>query len=140
MSCTYDPGSGEAITSDKDRVRLLLRDTDTSSCLFRDEEIFAFLEMESNLYRAAALAARSLSAQNAGKMDIRVGNKSVSGGAVATRYAALADQLEAMATKYGAAYPVFTGFDGSDRASFESTAPWGEVGDATIADVWDEEL
>lgn len=55
-------------STDKDKVRLLISDVggeDDESFIFTDDEINTFLGMESNLYRAAAVALRTLAANEA---------------------------------------------------------------------------
>ena len=55
MSYTYDP------TTDRGRVRLLVRDTDEKSYVFSDAEIDVFLALaESDVFLAAAMACRNL--------------------------------------------------------------------------------
>jgi len=54
MACTYD------ITTDRGKVRLIISDTSTTSCVFSDLEIDTFLSMHSgniNLAAAEALGA-----------------------------------------------------------------------------------
>ena len=54
MAFSYDPTS---VSSNRDRVRLLIKDTLDSNYVFEDEELDAFLTLESSsLKRAAALA------------------------------------------------------------------------------------
>lgn len=54
MAATYTAGDG----SDKNRVRLLIADTDVTAGVFllQDEEILDLLVLESNIYLAAAAA------------------------------------------------------------------------------------
>lgn len=56
MTFTYDP------TTPNGRVRLLIADTSENAALYQDEDITAFLAMasDSNIFRAAALALRSM--------------------------------------------------------------------------------
>lgn len=55
MAFTYD------VNTDRGRVRLLIADTDSTSVLFQDDEIDAFLTLgESNVFLAAAMAIESL--------------------------------------------------------------------------------
>lgn len=57
-------------TSNKDKLRLLLFDTDVSNAIWTDQELEVFLSMaDSNFYSAAARAVRAL-ALNKGKSAI----------------------------------------------------------------------
>jgi hypothetical protein len=58
MTWTYNP----ALTTNKDKVRFLVRDVDSTSPLLQDEEILGILEMEGAARRAAATCAESLAA------------------------------------------------------------------------------
>jgi hypothetical protein len=58
MTWTYNP----ALTTNKDKVRFLVRDVDSAKPLLQDEEILGILEMESAARRAAATCAESLAA------------------------------------------------------------------------------
>lgn len=54
MAFSYDPTS---VSSNRDRVRLLIKDTSDTNYVFQDEELDAFLTLESSsIKRAAALA------------------------------------------------------------------------------------
>lgn len=56
------------ITTDTDRVRLLVSDTggeSGSDYIFDNDEIAGFLDMETHVYRAAALALRTLAGNEA---------------------------------------------------------------------------
>lgn len=54
MTFTYDVAN---LGGARPRVRLLIRDTDPDTAIFQDEELDVFLNLvESNIYRAAALA------------------------------------------------------------------------------------
>ena len=55
MSFSYNT----SLTTDLDKVRLLIADTSSSAIIFQDEEITGLLSMEPNVYMAAALAIRS---------------------------------------------------------------------------------
>lgn len=66
------------LNSTKDQVRFLIRDTDQCDQLVQDEEITWLLQVEPNIYRAAAEAARSIAAQFARTADERVGDIAIS--------------------------------------------------------------
>lgn len=59
MSYTYDP------TNDNGRVRLLIPDRVEADAVYSDEEIAAFLALESGVYRAAALAVETIASDTA---------------------------------------------------------------------------
>lgn len=60
MAFTYDP------TSDAGKVRLLCTDTDSSSQIFSDAEIDAFMALENNqIQRSAALALETIASDKA---------------------------------------------------------------------------
>lgn len=55
MAFTYTAGG----TSDRDKLRLLIYDLDSSNAKFQDGELDRILDMQTNLFQAAALALRS---------------------------------------------------------------------------------
>lgn len=55
MAFTYTVGG----TSDRDKLRILIYDLDSANAKFQDGELDRILDMEGNLFRAAALALRS---------------------------------------------------------------------------------
>jgi hypothetical protein len=89
MAWTYDPD----ITTDRDKVRLLIGDTITTDQQLQDGEIAFFLSEESNVYRAAARACQSLAALYARKVDKAVGDLKISASQRQKAYAALAKDL-----------------------------------------------
>jgi hypothetical protein len=94
--------SGNPASSDLDKVRFLIGDTNTANQLLSNEEITWLLaEWNDNAYVAAANAAYSLSAEFSGKSDFSrsVGDLSLSTqyGAQAERYGALAQRLQVQA-------------------------------------------
>lgn len=63
MTFTYNLAN---LTDTRSRVRLLLRDTDPDNVIFQDEELDAFLAMNSsNLFRTAALAYEAIAGNEA---------------------------------------------------------------------------
>lgn len=96
MTWTYNASPDSSSTGGRrDAVRLLLKDTNTSSQLYQDEELAFFLtENGNNVWRAAADAAEGLSAREAESKS--VGDLSISGfgktwGALAKSYRMRAD-------------------------------------------------
>lgn len=61
MAATYEPNPAAA--TDRDRVRFLIGDTDTSDAQIEDEEIEWLLTEEENVYLAAARALSGLHAR-----------------------------------------------------------------------------
>ena len=59
MAWSYDSN----LSANKDKVRFLVQDTDTNDQLIQNEEINFALSETGNLYRAAAMVARSIALQ-----------------------------------------------------------------------------
>lgn len=55
MAFTYNSD----LSTDRDKLRFLISDTDSSNPIYQDAELDGVLNMEANLYRAAALALRA---------------------------------------------------------------------------------
>lgn len=105
--------SGNPTSSDLDRVRFLIGDTDTTNQLLANEEINWLLSEANNaVYVAAFNACRSLSMKFAAKSDYSrsVGDLSISTqyGAAADRYAKLAASLQQQATDAAPPVPSFS--------------------------------
>lgn len=81
-----------AITSDLDKVRLEIADTDSTAQLLQDDEILFFISVEANLWGAAARCCEQISRQFARKADVRIGR----GGTTLT-YSTAAKQYMEMA-------------------------------------------
>lgn len=91
MAATYTAGDG----SDKNRVRLLIADTNVTAGVFllQDEEITDLLAMESNLWLAAAMALELIAASEVlvlKKIRLLNGDLSTDGPAVANALRAIA--------------------------------------------------
>lgn len=80
--------------TDKDYVRWLIGDTDTSNEALSDNEINGLLDKVSSPELAAAGAARSIAAQAAKEPDFAFGTFEMSQGEVVDHYQSLAKQLE----------------------------------------------
>lgn len=93
MSATYDPGTNVG------RVRLLISDVDVDDpdrIVYQDEEIAAFLSMNSGIKRAAAAALYAI-ANNQLQVDKVIKTQDLS-----TDAAAVAAELRALAAQYRA--------------------------------------
>jgi len=90
MTFSFDP----ALSTPKDRVRLLLGDTQPPGW-FSDEEINGLLVTVPAPTYAAAFLADSLSARFAMRVDKRIGSTQVSSSQASKAFAALAERLRA---------------------------------------------
>ena len=88
MTFTY----GFGFNTDLNKVRLLIRDTNSTDVKFEDEEINQFLDLETNVYRAAGLAARTMQALTAEKVSKTVGKLSIQLSDQSKQWGALADE------------------------------------------------
>ena len=94
MSATDFSYSQNPALATSDQVRLLIGDTDTAKKNFTDAEISWFLTEEpGSVYLAAALAAETLAAKYAGKVDKQVGDLKISNSQLGTHYTDLAKRL-----------------------------------------------
>ena len=84
-------------TTDRDKVRFLIQDTDSTDAHFQDAEITYLLTTWGNVYDAAIAAAEIISGQYAHKTNYSrsIGDLSISEsyGASAAEFRALADRL-----------------------------------------------
>ncbi len=102
MTWTYN---GDPSTSDRDAIRYLVGDTDTTDQQTTDEEIAWILTEEPNVYFAAARAARTISAKFARKADKTVGDLSIKYSQSRDHYDMLAKDLEVRgAVRAGSVY------------------------------------
>ena len=90
MTWTY---SGDPSSSNRDLVRFLIHDTDTTAQLLTDEEIAGLLTIEGSARGAAILAAGSLSARFGRKASMSVGDLSINYGSISSFYASLVASL-----------------------------------------------
>jgi hypothetical protein len=70
--------SGDPSDSDKDSVRFIVGDTDTTDQLVTDEEIAWALTQNSNIYGASAIIAGTIAAKFSRKVDKSVGDLKLS--------------------------------------------------------------
>lgn len=81
-------------------VRVLIGDIDTPPIL-TDAQIQNALNINSNIYYAAALLADSLSVRFASQTSVSIDGLTVNGADIANHYAALADELRGLASGTG---------------------------------------
>jgi len=117
MTWTY---SGNPSSSDRDAVRALIGDTDTTDQLLSDEEIaFALTEASNAIYAAAALCIRMILPKFARLVDTSIESVSVRYGERVKSFTELLGQLEskadAMTTVTGA--PILTGISVTEMDS-----------------------
>jgi hypothetical protein len=97
MTATY---TNDPVGNPIDQIRLLVGDTDVSDALLQDAEILFFLSQDDNVYKAAAIAARSI----AGKLvrsvtETKFDDVSQKTTPPSAHYLKLADALDAQANK-----------------------------------------
>lgn len=88
-------------SSDKDKVRFLVGDTDTADQLVQDEEINVVLARKADIYNAAAEVCRTIAAKFARRVDKKVGHLSLSASQKAKAYLELAEKFESDAYRNG---------------------------------------
>jgi len=106
-----------APTTDRDKVRFLSGDNDTTDQLVTDEEIAYILTVRTNLHLAAADACEAIAAKWARKADTSNGALSVSASQRAAAYHVQAQELRARANGLGAP----TWFAGGQTVSGKDT-------------------
>lgn len=101
--------------TDKDRVRLLVGDTDTTDQQMQDEEIYTFLTLEGNaspqtvaaslrqVYRAAGNVASAIGARYARKVTNSMGRRKQEQETMMAHYLTLAKYLRGRASMLGVA-------------------------------------
>jgi len=105
-----------ALTTDKDKVRFYIGDTDQTNQLLQDEEINFLLTEITNVLLAAAYAAKAVAAKFSRQADKAVGDLRISLSQKAQTYMALAADLEKRATT-ASAYPTWQ--EPEEEARFE---------------------
>jgi len=97
MAWTY---SGNPASSSKDAVRFLVADTNTDDPFVTDEEItWALSQSSSNIYKAASLVARALSAKFSTLSDEVIGPLQFKYAERAKNYEKIAERLEKSESK-----------------------------------------
>ena len=120
MAWTYSDPS----TSDRDAVRFLVGDTDTTDQRVTDEEIaFALSQASDDVYLAAAICARALAGKYANLVDTKFESVSSNYSDLRDNYTRLATQLERQSKKFaanGLGIPAAGGMSISEIDSVES--------------------
>lgn len=94
--------SGNPASSQKDAVRFLIGDTDTTRQLATDEEIAWSLTEQPNTYQAAALVCLSLASKFSKSGTVKVGDVTCSGTELAAQFTQRARELERKAAAQAA--------------------------------------
>lgn len=90
LTWTYE----DDLPTDKDKVRLLIGDTDTDDKLLTDAEVTYFITTHGTLSRAAAEACRAIAAMFARKTSRSVGSLQADFSAKHRQYLAMAESLD----------------------------------------------
>lgn len=114
MTWTY---GGDPSANDKDAVRFLSGDTDTTDQLVTDEEIAWLLTENPNVYSAAAESCRAIASKYARYADKTVGRISESASQKADAYEARADSLDEKASMN--CVPSFGGLSISEKEALD---------------------
>lgn len=106
-----------SIATSADKVRFLIGDTSNVAAteLLADGEITWILTQETNVYRAASVAAEAIAAKFSRLADTSVGDVSVSNSQKSAQYKDLAKRLALKATKRGSAAAFAGGISIADR-------------------------
>ena len=97
MAFTY---SGDPASSNRDAVRFLLDDTNSTAAEFQDAKVAWMLAQKPNVYRAAAQGARRRATQaTEGVASKTVGGLTLTYSERATKWLDIAESLEAQANK-----------------------------------------
>ena len=86
----------------RNQVRLLIGDVNSTDRLFTDDEISFFVDQEANIYGAASVAAMSLQFRYSGQADKKVGDLSISLSQKSNSYRDLAKDYKAKSEDKGA--------------------------------------
>jgi hypothetical protein len=106
MTWTY---SGDPASSDRDKVRFLVFDTDATEQLISDEEVLWLISEQSNVYMAAANAAEAIAAKFAKDLNRSAVGLSASPGNRGAFYLELADKLRAQISTTNRHGDIFVG-------------------------------
>lgn len=117
MSWSYDPN----LSTDRDRVRFLIGDTDTNDQLLSDEEL-DYLLTQYSVYEAAAVACEAIAAKYARKADKEVGDLSIKWSQVSDQYTKKAQELRKQAKVSNPAVPFAGAISISQKETVEADA------------------
>jgi hypothetical protein len=125
--------SGDPSASNKDEVRYLTGDTDTTDQLVTDEEINYAISSEANNILAAARTAQAIASKFSRKADKSVGDLNITYSQQTKAYQDLEKKLREMAVKQGSATAYCGGISISDKQTVETdtdrTSPIFERGE-----------
>lgn len=128
---TWTYSSTSASLSLKDRVRFLVRDTDTTHQLVQDEEInWALTDVGNNYYAAAATVCRTIGASLRSADMVTVGDVTEKG-TQSKDWMDLADEYDRKAVAVGSCPSPFLGGSSVDRRKSNATDT-----DRTLPRVW----
>jgi len=118
VSFTYD--LAVIATSEKDQVRLLIGDTDSTDVLLQDEEINYFLTAEGSVYAAAVAGCKSIAASlNRQPGEFWAGSVRISNSDRANEYLKMAETLQRRNTLISAR-PFAGGISKADKETREN--------------------
>lgn len=117
MAWTYN----DALTTDKDKVRIRIGDIESTDPVLSDGEITYALSVASNdLNQAAICACEFAIAKYSKQPDVRFGPSSVSGSQRSAQYRALLGELKRRSISSGSALPYAGGISVSDKQTQEA--------------------
>ncbi len=102
-------------TTDLEKVRLLIGDTQEGDVLLTDDEIGFFNSLESNIFRAASKSAEAIAAKFSRQHDESVGKVRVSFSQKYDHFVSLANSLKVQADRRGASDMSSGGISISDK-------------------------
>lgn len=109
--------NSDDLSTSLNQVRRLIGDVNSTSAEFSDDEVNFFVDAESNIYGASAMACRSLSAKYAVAVDKAVGDLKISLSDKYEHYRKLTQDFELKALKKGAPTIYGGGTSRSDKTS-----------------------
>lgn len=98
------------LPTDKDKVRLLIGDTDPNDPLLSDTEIQYFVDGQGSLGRAASEACRAIAGMFARNMSQSIGGLSADFSAKYRQYLGMADELAASSDQSDTVSPYISGY------------------------------
>lgn len=109
MPWSYDP----SLPTSRDKLRLLVQDTDTNDQLLTDEELdFLLTENASNIYRAGSEAARTIAIKLGSRPSVRLAKAGIDADEQFEHYMRLSEKLASSSTSVsgsGFAPQIFAG-------------------------------